>query len=73
MMSIANMYLSSADWLKTMFVLAPWFTIYSVARIWGHVRLQSFLPRHDDPDYLAYREMKLRERLEAAEMERLRG
>lgn len=73
MTGIAQMYVASADWLKTIFVLAPWLTIYAVARVWANVKLHSFLPKDADPDYLAYRQTKIRERQHEAEMQALRG
>ena len=73
MIGIAQMDVASADWLKTIFVMAPWLTILSVARIWANVKLHSFLPKDTDPDYLAYREEKLQERKHEVDMQALRG
>ena len=52
-MNLTEMYLSSPDWLKLTWTLAPWITVYGIARIWGrvqHIRYSS--PKMPEADWV---------------------
>lgn len=34
-MNLTEMYLNSADWLKLVWIISPYLTLYALARIWA--------------------------------------
>ena len=64
-MDLTQIYMASPDWLKLVWIVMPWITVYGLARLWRDVRVRR-------PAVAAFSETARPLFLDRADLQRLR-